>query len=60
MEGIIKIGAMFTLFSVITLFVYIKHNQKKRYYNLSYDIISILVYTLTTCFVATSLFTYFA
>lgn len=55
MEGIIKVALMFTIFSVITLLVYLKHNKNKRYKNLSYDVPSVLVYALTTCFFLTTL-----
>lgn len=55
MEGIIKVAFMFTIFSVITLLVYLKHNKNKRYKNLSFDIPSVLVYALTACFFLTAL-----
>jgi len=54
-EGIIKVAFMFTIFSVITLLVYLKYNKNKRYKNLSYDVPSVLVYALTACFFLTTL-----
>lgn len=59
MEGIIKIAVIFTIASVITLLVYLRHDKNKRYYNLSHDLTSILVYVLAAGFFLATLI-YFA
>ncbi|MFZ5647713.1 MAG: hypothetical protein ACOY30_08870 [Bacillota bacterium] len=59
MEGIIKVAVIFTIMSVITLLVYLRYDKNRRYYNLSHDVTSILVYVLTACFFLTTLI-YFA
>lgn len=57
MEGIIKVGAVFTAVSLITLLVYLK--QKKPRSKLSFDLTSILVYLLIVGFFIASYLLYF-
>lgn len=57
MEGIIKVGAVFTAVSAITLLVYLR--QKKPRSKLSFDLISILVYLLIAGFFIASYLLYF-
>ena len=57
MEGIIKVGAVFTAVSLITLLVYLK--QKKPRSKLSFDLTSILVYLLIVGFFVASYLLYF-
>lgn len=57
MEGIIKVGAVFTAVSVITMLVYLR--QKKPRSKLSFDLTSILVYLLIVGFFIASYLLYF-